>query len=252
MLALDPTTRSKAALEDARQQRKNLPIDAGSLLQGPILGPLGPASAGDPRQIRHARPLLPPRASSSPRRRACSTNCAHWCASGDFTLGKPVSEFEAMFAAAIGVKHAIGVGSGTDASRFRCARSASGRATRSSPPPTPSTRPSARSPRWVRGRSSSIATTRSASNVDQLEQAITARNQGHRAGSPDRRRRRDAAHRGDRRPPQAAHHRGRLPEPDGRTQRPARRHLGRSPPRFSMHPSEDHQRVGRRRHRRHQ
>jgi dTDP-3-amino-2,3,6-trideoxy-4-keto-D-glucose/dTDP-3-amino-3,4,6-trideoxy-alpha-D-glucose/dTDP-2,6-dideoxy-D-kanosamine transaminase len=36
-------------------------------------------------------------------------------ASGDFTLGKPVQEFEALFAAALGVKHAIGVGSGTDA-----------------------------------------------------------------------------------------------------------------------------------------
>lgn len=36
-------------------------------------------------------------------------------ASGDFTLGKPVREFEEMFAAAVGVKHAIGVGSGTDA-----------------------------------------------------------------------------------------------------------------------------------------
>lgn len=36
-------------------------------------------------------------------------------ASGDFTLGKPVREFEEMFAATVGVKHAIGVGSGTDA-----------------------------------------------------------------------------------------------------------------------------------------
>ena len=35
--------------------------------------------------------------------------------SGDFTLGKPVREFEEMFAATLGVKHAIGVGSGTDA-----------------------------------------------------------------------------------------------------------------------------------------
>jgi dTDP-4-amino-4,6-dideoxygalactose transaminase len=35
-------------------------------------------------------------------------------ASGDFTLGKPVGEFETRFAALIGVKHAIGVGSGTD------------------------------------------------------------------------------------------------------------------------------------------
>jgi dTDP-3-amino-2,3,6-trideoxy-4-keto-D-glucose/dTDP-3-amino-3,4,6-trideoxy-alpha-D-glucose/dTDP-2,6-dideoxy-D-kanosamine transaminase len=35
--------------------------------------------------------------------------------SGDFTLGKPVAEFETMFAKAVGVKHAIGVGSGTDA-----------------------------------------------------------------------------------------------------------------------------------------
>lgn len=36
-------------------------------------------------------------------------------ASGDFTLGKPVREFEEMFASIVGVKHAIGVGSGTDA-----------------------------------------------------------------------------------------------------------------------------------------
>ncbi|KAF0225612.1 MAG: hypothetical protein FD176_298 [Rhodospirillaceae bacterium] len=34
---------------------------------------------------------------------------------GDFTLGKPVAEFERRFADMIGVKHAIGVGSGTDA-----------------------------------------------------------------------------------------------------------------------------------------
>ncbi|MBI3506696.1 MAG: DegT/DnrJ/EryC1/StrS family aminotransferase [Proteobacteria bacterium] len=36
-------------------------------------------------------------------------------ASGDFTLGKPVGEFEAQFAETLGVRHAIGVGSGTDA-----------------------------------------------------------------------------------------------------------------------------------------
>lgn len=35
--------------------------------------------------------------------------------SGDFTLGKPVAEFEQRFAELIGVKHAVGVGSGTDA-----------------------------------------------------------------------------------------------------------------------------------------
>lgn len=35
--------------------------------------------------------------------------------SGDFTLGKPVAEFEQAFAALLGVRHAIGVGSGTDA-----------------------------------------------------------------------------------------------------------------------------------------
>jgi dTDP-4-amino-4,6-dideoxygalactose transaminase len=35
-------------------------------------------------------------------------------ASGDFTLGKPVSEFEGMFAELVGTKYAIGVGSGTD------------------------------------------------------------------------------------------------------------------------------------------
>ncbi len=36
-------------------------------------------------------------------------------ASGDFTLGRPVQEFEQQFAEAVGVRHAIGVGSGTDA-----------------------------------------------------------------------------------------------------------------------------------------
>lgn len=35
--------------------------------------------------------------------------------SGDFTLGKPVGEFEEMFAEMLGVKYAVGVGSGTDA-----------------------------------------------------------------------------------------------------------------------------------------
>ncbi|MGB0670206.1 MAG: DegT/DnrJ/EryC1/StrS family aminotransferase [Rhodospirillales bacterium] len=34
---------------------------------------------------------------------------------GDFTLGRPLEEFERRFAALIGTKHAIGVGSGTDA-----------------------------------------------------------------------------------------------------------------------------------------
>jgi dTDP-3-amino-2,3,6-trideoxy-4-keto-D-glucose/dTDP-3-amino-3,4,6-trideoxy-alpha-D-glucose/dTDP-2,6-dideoxy-D-kanosamine transaminase len=36
-------------------------------------------------------------------------------ASGDFTLGKPVGEFERRFAETVGTRHAIGVGSGTDA-----------------------------------------------------------------------------------------------------------------------------------------
>lgn len=36
-------------------------------------------------------------------------------ASGDFTLGKPLSDFESCFAAKLGVRHAIGVNSGTDA-----------------------------------------------------------------------------------------------------------------------------------------
>lgn len=36
-------------------------------------------------------------------------------ATGDFTLGKPLQEFERRFAELIGVKHAIGVNSGTDA-----------------------------------------------------------------------------------------------------------------------------------------
>lgn len=36
-------------------------------------------------------------------------------ATGDFTLGKPLEAFEQRFAALIGTRHAIGVGSGTDA-----------------------------------------------------------------------------------------------------------------------------------------
>lgn len=35
--------------------------------------------------------------------------------SGDFTLGKPLAQFEASFAALLGARHAVGVGSGTDA-----------------------------------------------------------------------------------------------------------------------------------------
>lgn len=38
--------------------------------------------------------------------------------SGDFTLGRAVGEFEDMFAAMLGIKHAIGVGSGTDACKL--------------------------------------------------------------------------------------------------------------------------------------
>lgn len=39
-------------------------------------------------------------------------------ASGDFTLGKPVAEFERMFADMLGVRFAVGVGSGTDACKL--------------------------------------------------------------------------------------------------------------------------------------
>src|SRR5258708_30383234 len=39
-------------------------------------------------------------------------------ASCDFTLGKAVGEFERMFADMLGVKHAIGVGSGTGACKL--------------------------------------------------------------------------------------------------------------------------------------
>src|SRR5215813_3232394 len=39
-------------------------------------------------------------------------------ATGDFTLGKPVEEFERRFAEVVGAKHAIGVNSGTDALRL--------------------------------------------------------------------------------------------------------------------------------------
>jgi dTDP-4-amino-4,6-dideoxygalactose transaminase len=39
-------------------------------------------------------------------------------ATGDYTLGKPVQEFEARLAALVGCRHAIGVNSGTDALRL--------------------------------------------------------------------------------------------------------------------------------------
>ena len=39
----------------------------------------------------------------------------NFVSTGDFTLGKPLKEFEASFAKLIGTKHAIGVNSGTDA-----------------------------------------------------------------------------------------------------------------------------------------
>ena len=39
-------------------------------------------------------------------------------ATGDYTLGKPVEEFEARFAALVACRHAIGVNSGTDALRL--------------------------------------------------------------------------------------------------------------------------------------
>lgn len=39
----------------------------------------------------------------------------HFVPTGDFTLGAPLAEFETRFAELIGVKHAIGVSSGTDA-----------------------------------------------------------------------------------------------------------------------------------------
>ncbi len=42
----------------------------------------------------------------------------HIVATGDFTLGAAVAEFEKRFAALIGVRHAIGVNSGTDALRL--------------------------------------------------------------------------------------------------------------------------------------
>ena len=39
-------------------------------------------------------------------------------ATGDYTLGKPVEEFEVRFAELVGCRHAIGVNSGTDALRL--------------------------------------------------------------------------------------------------------------------------------------
>ena len=42
-------------------------------------------------------------------------NLRDFVSTGDFTLGKPLSDFELSFAELIGTKFAIGVNSGTDA-----------------------------------------------------------------------------------------------------------------------------------------
>src|SRR5437660_917148 len=72
------------------------------------------ASAADqssaPRTIRYS-PLADQFADCEP----ILDDIRRLVATGDFTLGKVVAEFEAMFAAAVGTKYAIGVGSGTDA-----------------------------------------------------------------------------------------------------------------------------------------
>ena len=67
-------------------------------------------SPTDPRSVRYS-PLGQQFADPEP----ILADIRRLVASGDFTLGKVVGEFEAMFAAMLGSKHAIGVGSGTDA-----------------------------------------------------------------------------------------------------------------------------------------
>ena len=48
----------------------------------------------------------------------CLSKIRQIVATGDFTLGKSVEEFEGRFAALVGARHAIGVNSGTDALRL--------------------------------------------------------------------------------------------------------------------------------------
>lgn len=67
-------------------------------------------SPSDPRTVRYS-PLGQQFADPEP----ILADIRRLVASGDFTLGKVVGEFEAMFAAMLGTRHAIGVGSGTDA-----------------------------------------------------------------------------------------------------------------------------------------
>lgn len=67
-------------------------------------------SPSDPRTVRYS-PLGQQFADPEP----IIADIRRLVASGDFTLGKVVGEFEAMFAAMLGTRYAIGVGSGTDA-----------------------------------------------------------------------------------------------------------------------------------------
>ena len=46
-------------------------------------------------------------------------NLREFVKTGDFTLGKPLKEFEESFANLIGTQYAIGVNSGTDAIKLR-------------------------------------------------------------------------------------------------------------------------------------
>ena len=69
---------------------------------------------------------------------------------GQYILGDQVASFEQSFAEFSGAQHGIGVGNGTEALHLALGRSASGRATKSSRPPTRSSPRRSRSP--TRGR----------------------------------------------------------------------------------------------------
>src|SRR5579859_797370 len=60
-------------------------------------------------------PQTDPRAGYLERREAVDAAIARTLAGGQYILGREVEAFEAAFAAWLGVAHAVGVGSGTDA-----------------------------------------------------------------------------------------------------------------------------------------